>query len=81
MTALYWGDPDDALALKESDDAARTRKCPICDWCDEPITDETYLQRIDHKGRTIRYHEDCAHEWFNDNFSTLYTDDYIGESE
>ncbi len=78
---LYWGDPDDALRLKESDEAARESKCPVCDWCYEPITDETFRQRTDHNGRVHHYHEDCATEWFEDNFSTVFTDDYIGESE
>ncbi len=59
MRQLYWGDPEDALALKEADDAAYEKKCPICDYCGDRITDETYLEVM--VGLKLRrYHEDCV---------------------
>ena len=59
MRQYYWGDPDDALALKEADDAAYEKKCPICDYCGNRITDETYLEVM--VGLKLRrYHEDCV---------------------
>ena len=76
--ALSWSDDPVADAHAYNGELYEyEQKCPICDWCDQPITEETFMQRTDHKGRTINYHEDCAHEWFKDNFLILYTDDYI----
>lgn len=74
MMRLYWGDPDDALALKESDDAAYEKKCPVCDYCGEPITDETYLE-IMVGLRLRRYHEDCVE------ISHQSVSDYIRDRE
>ena len=70
-------DPVHDAAQRDLDQAEYEKKCPVCDWCEQPITDETFLQRINHKGRACHYHEDCAKEWFSDEFKTLYTDDYI----
>lgn len=77
-TRLYSPDPVHDAAQADLDAAAYEKKCPVCDWCEERITDETFRQRIDHKGRTLHYHEDCAREWFEQEFRQLYTDDYIG---
>lgn len=80
---LYHGvDPASDAAQRDLDIAAYERKCPICDWCDEPITDETFLQRINHKKRKLNYHIKCAEKWFESEFEELFTDDYISsESE
>ena len=80
---MWWSDDPVADADRHNGEVYEyEKKCPICDWCDEPITDETFRERTDHKGRKIRYHEHCALEWFEQEFLTLYTDDYIiGESE
>ena len=50
MRQYYWGDPDDALALKEADDAAYEKKCPADEVvvvmpCD-PYTGAGYFQVI-----------------------------------
>jgi hypothetical protein len=86
-TAVYdrlyhTADPVHDAAQRDADIAAFEKKCPTCDWCDGPITDEEFLQRIDHKGRTLHYHEECAEDWFKYNFKTIYLDDYTSsESE
>ena len=74
MRQLYWGDPEDALALKEADDAAYEKKCPICDYCGNRITDETYLEVM--VGLKLkRYHEDCIE------INRQHTSDYIRSRE
>lgn len=45
-------------------------KCPVCDSCGEPITDETYTEIV-YKGKILRFCDDCV--------STQYTSDYIEE--
>ena len=76
---LYHGvDPASDAAQRDLDIAAHERKCPICDWCDEPITDETFLERTD-GSKPIMYHHSCAKEFFEDLFVTRFTSDYIGE--
>ena len=76
---LYHGvDPASDAAQRDLDIAAFERKCPICDWCDEPITDETFLERTD-GNKPIVYHKSCAKEFFEDLFVTRYTSDYIGD--
>ena len=47
-------------------------KCPACDSCGEPITDETYYEVV-YKGKILRFCEDCV--------STHDTLDYIEERE
>lgn len=77
-TRLYSPDPVHDAAQADLDAAAYEKKCPVCDYCDEPITDETFRQRIDTRGRIRHYCEACALERFNDEYQQLYTDDYIG---
>lgn len=75
-------DPVHDAAQRDLDQAAFERKCPVCDWCEQPITDETFRKRIDHKGRTRHYHNECAQEWFDEEFEKLFLDDYTSsESE
>ena len=78
----HTADPVHDAAQRDLDIAAYEKKCPVCDWCEQSITDETFLQRIDHRGRTLHYHETCAHEWFKSEFEELFLDDYTSsESE
>lgn len=66
------GDPDDCLAMKESDEAQES-VYPVCAWCEESITDGEYLERVDAKMRPLAYHEKCAEEWFRDAFRWKFT--------
>ena len=47
-------------------------KCPVCDSCGEPITDETYIE-TEYKGKILRFHKNCI--------ETQYTSHYIEEKE
>lgn len=59
MRRLYWGDPDDAFNQWDADQEAYEKKCPICNYCGNRITDETYLEVM--VGLKLRrYHEDCV---------------------
>ena len=67
-----FGDPDDCLAQKEADEEQEGQGYPICAWCEERITDDEYLERVDHRMRPLAYHEKCAEEWFRDSFTWKY---------
>lgn len=76
MPQLYWGDPDDAFARWDADQAEYESKCPVCDYCDEAITDETYTV-IEWGFRAAIFHNSCA----SDLVHIQYTSDYIRERE
>ena len=57
----------DAFLQKEAEEEAWLRRCPICEYCGEPIQDE-FLFDID----GCLYHEDCAGELFRKD-----TDNYL----
>ena len=65
-------DPIRDFYRHDAEEQELLEKCPVCDCCGEPITDETF-KKIVYRGKTLRFHDDCI--------ETRYTEDYITREE
>ncbi len=66
------GDPLHDFYEHEKEVEDRESRCPICDCCGEPITDETFC-KVNMRGKVLCFHWDCT--------VLRYTEDYITEGE
>lgn len=61
---MWTADPVHDAAQYDLDRAAEEKECPVCDYCGEPITDETYTE-IEWGVRLGRYHNECAGDFIH----------------
>lgn len=69
---MWTDDPVHDAAQYDLDVAAEEKECPVCEYCGEAITDETYME-IEWGVRLGRYHKDCSDDFIH----IQYLSDYI----